>query len=285
MASDNLKTTLQRAGLTAEQFAEIIGVDPKTVQRWVAGRTPYPRHRATVARALNTTEHELWPDDVPPPSGASAPDHHAPASVGDVIGAWGQDTDPDVPDLAKFISQAGTHIDLLDDTSDLLRAPGLASALIDRATNRCQVRVLTYLPIRDLQPLIAHKHIELRLSELSPAHALIRADDTMLLSLTLAGENDQPPPLLQLHRQTTAGLFDRLARHLEELWDASDEILTNVQQLDSYLTDMEEQDNPDPVEYAVHKAPRVDEPRPAEEQGLQATEPDARPRRWPRRPQ
>ncbi|MBV9363196.1 MAG: helix-turn-helix transcriptional regulator [Solirubrobacterales bacterium] len=53
MADTNLKDALRRAGMTPEEFAEVVGVDPKTVQRWVAGSTtPYPRHRATIARAL-----------------------------------------------------------------------------------------------------------------------------------------------------------------------------------------------------------------------------------------
>jgi len=52
MTDTNLKNALRRAGMTPEEFAEIVQVDPKTVQRWVAGTTiPYPRHRATIARA------------------------------------------------------------------------------------------------------------------------------------------------------------------------------------------------------------------------------------------
>ncbi len=79
MADTNLKNALRRAGLTPEEFAEIVRVDPKTVQRWVAGTTtPYPRHRATIARALDLTEHELWPDHAPPPAAGSDPSEPRP---------------------------------------------------------------------------------------------------------------------------------------------------------------------------------------------------------------
>jgi len=43
MANENLKNALQNAGLTPEEFAQVIRVDPKKRARWVAGTTvPYP---------------------------------------------------------------------------------------------------------------------------------------------------------------------------------------------------------------------------------------------------
>lgn len=66
MANENLKSALKNAGMTPEEFASIIQVDPKSVQRWIAGTTtPYPRHRAKISRALDIAEHELWPDTAP----------------------------------------------------------------------------------------------------------------------------------------------------------------------------------------------------------------------------
>ena len=56
MENEHLRTAITHAGLTLEEFADIVQVDVKTVQRWLAGRTPYPRHRARVAGALDTTE-------------------------------------------------------------------------------------------------------------------------------------------------------------------------------------------------------------------------------------
>jgi len=98
MANENLKTALKDAGLTAEEFAAIIQVDPKTVQRWVAGTaTPYPRHRQATARALDTPEQRLWPDTAPsPPDDADHSRQPAagagdqPATAGDVTGSWGR---------------------------------------------------------------------------------------------------------------------------------------------------------------------------------------------------
>ncbi|MFI5998873.1 helix-turn-helix domain-containing protein [Streptomyces sp. NPDC051366] len=51
------------SGLTYEEIAERLAVDPKTVERWVnePGRRPYARHAHSVARVLGTTPWELWP--------------------------------------------------------------------------------------------------------------------------------------------------------------------------------------------------------------------------------
>jgi DNA-binding transcriptional regulator YdaS (Cro superfamily) len=172
MANDNLKDALRTAGLTSEQFAQIIDVDPKTVQRWVSGRTPYPRHRATIARALDLTEHELWPDDVPSP--ASTPRLVGQTHTsGDVIASWGRHTDPGAPDLVAFITNAVDEVDLLDNGRGLAGMPGLTDALLAQAHGGCQIRVLTPSPSSEMAPLIGSDQIELCVFEAPAGASLI----------------------------------------------------------------------------------------------------------------
>jgi transcriptional regulator with XRE-family HTH domain len=53
---------LLRAGLTEDDIATRLAVDPKTVRRWVEGRAlPYRRHRWALAALLRTAETDLWP--------------------------------------------------------------------------------------------------------------------------------------------------------------------------------------------------------------------------------
>src|SRR5215472_16378944 len=53
---------LLRAGLTEEDVATRLGVDPKTVRRWLEDRAlPYRRHRWALAALLDTVETDLWP--------------------------------------------------------------------------------------------------------------------------------------------------------------------------------------------------------------------------------
>jgi hypothetical protein len=55
-----------REALDASDFDEVaiamrLGVDPKTVERWIAGRVPYPRYRNSLADLLKADEYALWP--------------------------------------------------------------------------------------------------------------------------------------------------------------------------------------------------------------------------------
>ncbi|MEU7753090.1 DUF5753 domain-containing protein [Micromonospora sp. NPDC049171] len=58
-----LIAAMSEAGETAESLAGQVGVDPKTVQRWVSpGRTPRPRQRAEASEILGRSVEDLWPD-------------------------------------------------------------------------------------------------------------------------------------------------------------------------------------------------------------------------------
>jgi hypothetical protein len=56
-----LTRALAGVGLQAEDVAARLAVDPKTVQRWLTGRTPFPRHRRALADLTGWDVHDLWP--------------------------------------------------------------------------------------------------------------------------------------------------------------------------------------------------------------------------------
>ena len=58
---DPLRRALIGARLRDTDVAQSLGVDPKTVQRWLSGRVPHPRHRWDVAELLSVHEYDLWP--------------------------------------------------------------------------------------------------------------------------------------------------------------------------------------------------------------------------------
>ncbi|GAB3797045.1 Scr1 family TA system antitoxin-like transcriptional regulator [Micromonospora zhanjiangensis] len=63
MRNRTVQAAMAAAGQTADSLAERIGVDPKTVARWVTqGRIPQTRYRAQVAGLLDRDPEELWPD-------------------------------------------------------------------------------------------------------------------------------------------------------------------------------------------------------------------------------
>jgi transcriptional regulator with XRE-family HTH domain len=60
-----LRQALDDARMTMRDLASKVGVDVKTVERWVQeGRTPHPRHRWTAAELLGVDEAVLWPESI-----------------------------------------------------------------------------------------------------------------------------------------------------------------------------------------------------------------------------
>jgi hypothetical protein len=58
-----LRDAIMASGLELSQIARKVGVDPKSVQRWITrGVVPHPRHRWEASRILGKQETELWPE-------------------------------------------------------------------------------------------------------------------------------------------------------------------------------------------------------------------------------
>src|SRR5437764_13918923 len=63
MPNERLRAALLEHGLTPAKLGHDIGVDAKTVERWITvGRLPYRKHRYAVASRLGVDEAYLWPD-------------------------------------------------------------------------------------------------------------------------------------------------------------------------------------------------------------------------------
>lgn len=63
MTNERLRSTMRTSGYTEELLGEELGVDPKTVQRWVTkDRTPHPNTAHRAARLLGVPANYLWPN-------------------------------------------------------------------------------------------------------------------------------------------------------------------------------------------------------------------------------
>jgi hypothetical protein len=260
------------------------------VQRWVAGTTtPYPRHRATIARALDLTEHELWPDAAPPPTPVSDPSDADPGVGIEVSGIWAYASDSTAPDTITFLSQTDGPIDLLENLRGIQLTPELTRALADHAAAGRQIRILTNRPIRRVEPLLGLEHVEVRFIEYLE-HSLLRAGDAMLLALILDYEAEKPPPLLELHRSTDGGLFGRLLDNLDTIANNAEGALTTAEQLDRYRTNHDDEideNEEDRTELSETSHGPAAEPSAPDAPADEPTSPDREEpseRRWPRRP-
>lgn len=63
MANERLRTALARDRWTVDGFADAVGVDHKTVERWITkDRTPHRRTAIAAASLLKEDPAYLWPD-------------------------------------------------------------------------------------------------------------------------------------------------------------------------------------------------------------------------------
>src|SRR5260370_41462488 len=60
MPNERLRATLLERGLTPAALGDEVGVDHKTVERWISGRVPYRRHPYAVASCLGVDQAYLW---------------------------------------------------------------------------------------------------------------------------------------------------------------------------------------------------------------------------------
>jgi transcriptional regulator with XRE-family HTH domain len=241
VSNDRLRAALQTAGIDPEQLADAVGVDYKTVQRWISGRQPRGRHRAAVATALGVTERELWPEAaIEPKDGGGRME---------LIGAFARSDDVLAPDWKTAITEAGERVDLLDYTLiHILGAPGMRELLAAKAKAGCQIRLLiSYatrarlatdtpldLPYEDDPPaaameiarsraiintLLEHENVHARKFAAMRFNTIVRVDQRMLVTLHLWGTAGEQAPLIHLRQLDHPGLFEQFAQHYQHIWE------------------------------------------------------------------
>jgi len=247
LPNERLQTALHQAGIEVEDLADIVGVDIRTVRRWVGGATPYGRHRTNIAKAVGKPERDLWPEQ------------EIKAQIGDaraeIIAAYPQANDLAAPDWRVLLKAATVQIDLLDYTlTDILTSAGTVDLLAAKAAAGCQIRILisakdsaqlviaeaeqgadiTLTDIPDgareaerstamLQPLLNSDGVEAREFVAGRFNTILRFDDHMLLALHTYGTPGSHASLLHLRRKSEAGLFERFAAHYDAIWQEAGE--------------------------------------------------------------
>jgi transcriptional regulator with XRE-family HTH domain len=277
LENEQLRTAITGAGLSLEEFADVVQVDVKTVRRWIAGRTPYPRHRTRVASALDTTEHALWPDAVPAPATSRALEAttHKP---GDVVADYAYSSDPAAPKPAEILGAAVEQIEIV--IPNLASQPGDIALLRARAADGCRIRILIEDPHVLVEPLLDVDAIEVRVSPAGVDHILYRADDQILLALRHISFPEQSPPLIHLRQVNYGGLFDRLTHDFDDRWDKATP-LTSREQLHAYPLDTEVEPWTEPAPLPEPDLPSP--PAPSQPSETPTASPAEPPRRWPGR--
>ena len=235
MANDLLTAAIRDAGLTRDQIAQEAQVDPKTVDRWIAGRTPHPRYRAALAQALGVSETDIWPE-VARPRGRTGLD--------EIAGAWARRDEKDIPDWRALLRSAEHHVDLIGySLMTIIEKRGTLKTIVEKAGGGVPVRIAVADPDTDyvltadlagrqpgrlksrirtatdqLQKIAHQRGVEIRQHQVATSHTILRFDEHMLLTIHLHGTPGFQAPTLHLRRQRDYGIFDQLARHIEDIW-------------------------------------------------------------------
>lgn len=240
MTNHRLRGAILNAEMSASALAEAVGVDTKSVARWVTeDRVPYPITRVRVARALDQQETYLWPSlldapnatDVaaaeldriwPTRSAISSETWHALFSRAtrqiDIMvyaGAFLIET-LDLADVVRYKASAGTEVRVLigdpDSSAVKCRAAELSLPWLPercRSTARC------------LEPACHQAGVTVRLHGTTHYASHFRFDDVVLVNTHAFGVWSCQSPVLQLQGPGTGGLFDFYAGAFERAWTAT----------------------------------------------------------------
>jgi transcriptional regulator with XRE-family HTH domain len=240
VANVALRQAMADAKMTEQVLARRVGVDEKTVSRWVAqdGRIPHSRHRWAASEALGVDEAVLWPDAIraavkigPDREIAAVYPYRAacPASL------W-----------RKLITAATSEITLAGYTSYFLwiEQPNLGAVLRRKAGQGCRIRFLVGDPdsevtrkreeiegtsftvstriavtLEQLERLRDVAGIEARFSDRHIAMSVFVFDQDAIVTPHLANLVGHDSPAFHVHRCQNDGIFDRFAMHVRALWD------------------------------------------------------------------
>lgn len=242
--NERLRSALSTRGVTLEALAAHVGVDGKTVVRWLLGRTPHPRHRWTTAVLLREDETYLWPD-------TNNPIRALTASSGELVCLYPRR--PDVPkDLWwKLLMGARNHVDLLAYGAAFLpdQHPGWIDALRTKGESRCRVRIAlgdpehpvviargedeqpgngsTWISSRirlaqvHYQALVGVQGVHVHVHGTPLYNSIYRFDDVMLVNAHAYTVPAYEAPVFHLRRLDGGMVFDTYLRSFEAAWAKS----------------------------------------------------------------
>lgn len=240
MANERLRTALLQRGVTPIELAETVGVDPKTIERWISGRIPYRRHRHQVAVKLGVGETYLWP-------GALAADQVASASESEILvvyphrwavprDTWGvlfdsaeQEVgilvysglfladDPGMQSLFRAKAEQGVRIRILvgDPDSPEVAARGAHEGIDDALASKIRNVVVLYRPLSEVPG------VEIRQHSAVLYNSIYRSDGEVLVNSHIYGKPAAQAPVMHLRQIAGGTLVSTYLESFERVWSES----------------------------------------------------------------
>jgi transcriptional regulator with XRE-family HTH domain len=240
MANERLRAALLERGLTPTALGDHLGVDHKTVERWISGRTPYRRHRYAVAAKLGVDEVYLWPNALTREQVAAASDEEllaiyphrsdvprdawqqlfrtAEREIGVLAfsGLWL----PEDAGLLRMLvdkAKAGVRVRVLlgDPESPEVAARGADEGLDDAMSARIRNAYILYRPLR------AVENAEFRFHATVLYNSIYRSDDQLLVNTHVYGLPASHAPVWHLRKVAGGEIASTYMESFERVWETA----------------------------------------------------------------
>lgn len=238
MPNERLRAALLQRGATPAELAEAIGVDAKSVERWITqGRTPYRRHRFSAASFLGVEETYIWPE-------ALSPEQSKAASQSEIVELyphrWSVPADlwkrlfeaaqqdisilvfsgfflADDPSMIKLLSdkaKAGVRVRILlgDPESEAVAQRGSDEGLDDLLASKIRNVIVLYKSLR------AVEGTEFRLHGTTLYNSLYRADDQLIVNTHVYGAMASQAPVFHLRKIPGGEMMSTYLESFDKVW-------------------------------------------------------------------
>jgi hypothetical protein len=244
--NDRLAQRLRAKTLSPLRFANAVGVDIKTVRRWLSDTDYKVRehnaHRA--ADVLDCTPYDLWPNQYPPTTASAL----ATTSPGGPFTAtlYASRTQLPITAWQQHFADATTGIDILVLAATFLfdTLDGFLDTLLDAAARGVTVRFLVGDPdtatmilrgeeegigeaviarcrtsVELLAPHAGTPGLDIRTHDTTLYTSIFRVDDRMIVNFHIYGSAGRNNPVLVLARHHEPRLWVTLEQAFTQVWD------------------------------------------------------------------
>jgi transcriptional regulator with XRE-family HTH domain len=239
MANERLRAALLQRGATPADLAEEIGVDAKSVERWITqGRTPYRRHRYAAAAFLGVEETYLWPEALTPEQSKAASQSEiveiyphrwsVPAELWKRIFGEAQEEisilvfsgffladDPSMIRLLAEKAKAGVRVRFLlgDPDSEAVAQRGEDEGLGELLASKIRNVIVLYQGLRQVPGA------EFRLHGTTLYNSIYRADDQVIVNTHVYGAMASEAPVFHLRKIPGGAMVSTYLESYEKIWE------------------------------------------------------------------
>jgi hypothetical protein len=237
--NEPLRSALLRARLREVDVAAHLGVDPKTVRRWLNGRVPYTSNRLALADLLGADEADLWPGRGGPLTMGSRPQEMGPIYPH----RWAVPREI----WARFFESAEHQIGILAYSALFLAEDaGIMAILADKGRSGVMVRISLGDPYSEhvirrgdeegigdampakirnslalFGPLATVDNVEIRLHKAALYNSIYWADDDLLVNQHVHGTPAAHAPVFALRSISESSMATTYVDSFNRIWETA----------------------------------------------------------------